>query len=52
LEKSDKPLKSTVLEVGRNGSALLAFKFVTVDDFSGKNVGWLESFIWFNVFCG
>mmetsp|Transcript_18373 Transcript_18373/g.30644 ORF Transcript_18373/g.30644 Transcript_18373/m.30644 type:complete len:100 (-) Transcript_18373:499-798(-) len=42
-EKSDKSVKSTVLEIGRDGSVLFAFKFVTVNDFTGTP-SWSSSF--------
>lgn len=35
LEKKNTKMKSTVLSVGRDGSALFSFKFITVDDFDG-----------------
>lgn len=37
LEKSDQTRKATVLDVGKDGTALFSFKFVTVNDFAGEN---------------
>mgnify|MGYP003385382768 CR=1 FL=1 len=36
LEKKNSNLKSTVLSVGRDASALFSFQFITVNDFDGN----------------